>query len=105
MEETLKTQMLARPRKLMWVNLKGHNGTDGNEEADGREKQEVEMGWRMYSPDIATPVGIKQAHPMHPKAPAHMRWSTRAMKGLVYMGRLTNPRPLSLVLESPKPLF
>jgi len=24
-------------------------------------------------------------HLMHPKAPAHLRWSPRAIKGLVYM--------------------
>jgi len=32
------------------------------------------LGGEMYEPDIATPAGIKQAYPMHPKAPAHMRW-------------------------------
>jgi len=34
---------------------------------------------------IATPRGIKQEFPVFPKAPAHLRWSSRAVKGLVYM--------------------
>jgi len=59
----------------MWV--KEHQGIDGNEVADQRAKQEVEMGWRMHNPDIATPAGIWQAHPMHHKAPAHMRWAPK----------------------------
>jgi len=57
----------------------------GNEEADRRAKIEVEMGWRMLKPDVVTPAGIRQAHPLHPKAPTHLRWSTKAIKGLVYM--------------------
>jgi len=28
---------------------------------------------------------IKQAYPLHPKAPAHIKWATRAIKDLVYM--------------------
>jgi len=56
-----------------------------NEKADQRAREEVEMGWRMGRPDIATPAGIKQAYPIHPRALPHMRWSTRAIKGLVYM--------------------
>ena len=43
------------------------------------------MGWGMNRPDVATPAGVKQAHPLHPKAPKHIRWSTKAMKWLVYM--------------------
>jgi len=27
------------------------------------------MGWRMGKPDIATPAGVKQAYPLHPRAP------------------------------------
>jgi len=42
------------------------------------------MGWRLHAPDM-TPAGIKQAYPMHPKAPAHIRWTLRAIRGLVYM--------------------
>jgi len=30
-------------------------------------------------------VGIKQEFPIFPTAPAHFRWSARAVKGLVYM--------------------
>jgi len=58
---------------------------EGNERADRRAKEEVEMGWRMGRPDIVTPAGIKQDYPIHPKAPQHMEWSVRAIKGLVYM--------------------
>jgi len=35
----------------MWV--KGHDGVEGNETADARARQEVEMGKRMHWPDIA----------------------------------------------------
>jgi len=43
------------------------------------------MGWRMHEPDSAIPAGIKHVHSMHPKVPPHMRWSSRAIKGPVYM--------------------
>jgi len=43
------------------------------------------MGWRLQKTEIATPAGIKQEHPLHPKAPAHRRWSPRAIKGLGYI--------------------
>ena len=38
----------------------------------------------MHQPDIATPAGTKQAYHIHPKAPGHLRWSTRAIRRLVY---------------------
>jgi len=82
-EEALKKQMQERSGVLMWV--KGHSGEVRNEEADRRAKMEVEMGWRMQKPDIVTPAGIRQAHPLHPKAPAHLRWSTKAIRGLIYI--------------------
>ena len=88
-EEELKKRMQERPRRLMWI--RGHQGTTGNEEADKRANLEVEMGRRMHQPDIATPAGIKRAYHIHPKAPAHLRWSTRAIKGLAYMD--TDKRP------------
>jgi len=50
----------------MWV--RGHQGEEGNEKADRRAKLEVEMGWKLHEPDIATPAGIKQVYPIHPKA-------------------------------------
>jgi len=77
------TQMQQRPRPLMWV--KGHQGERGNEEADSRAREEGEMGWRLQKTVIATPAGIRQEYPIFPKAPAHLRWSPRALKGLVYM--------------------
>ena len=69
----------------MLMCVKGHDEVAGNEEADRRAKREVELGWRMLRPDIVTPVGIRQARLLHPKAPAHMRWSTKPIKGLVDM--------------------
>jgi len=50
----------------MWV--RGHQGEEGNEEADKMAKREVLMRQRMHKPDIATPAGIPQAHPIHPMA-------------------------------------
>jgi len=55
---------------LMWV--KSHSRVARNEEADSRAKKEVEMGWHIQQLDIVTPAGIRQAHPLHPKAPAHL---------------------------------
>jgi len=66
----------------MWV--KGYQGEAGNEAADRKAKEEVEMGWQMHKPDILTPVGIREAHPLHPRV-AYMRWSTKAIKDLVYI--------------------
>jgi len=67
----------------MWV--KGHQGERGNEEADRRANFEVEMGWRMHKTAIATLAGIKQEFPIYPKAPAHLKWSAKAVKGRVYV--------------------
>jgi len=41
----------------------------------------------MHMPDIITPAGIRQAHPVriHPKAPAHLKWSREAVRGLTYV--------------------
>lgn len=69
-EEKLVAQMAERPRQLMWV--RGHQVEAGNEEADRMAKREVKMGERMHKPDIATPAGIGQAYPLHPKAPPHL---------------------------------
>jgi len=68
-EERLVQQMTERTRTLMWV--KGHSGVEGNEKADRRAKEEVEMGERMHKPDIVTPAGIRQAFRPHEKAPRH----------------------------------
>jgi len=75
--------MIERPRTLMWV--KGHGGVEGNEAADARAKKEVAMGERMHWPDKATLAGIRQAYPLHTKAPPHLRWSTQAIRGLTYL--------------------
>jgi len=75
-EEKLVGQMMERPRRLMWV--RGHTGSgiEGNEALDRRAKMEVQMGKRMHLPDIATAAGIRQAFPLHPKAPAHLSRDT-----------------------------
>jgi len=59
--------MIERPRELMW--MRGHQGEEGNEEADKRAEMEVEMGRRVGGADIATPAGIRQEFPIHPKGP------------------------------------
>ena len=63
----------------------GHDGTSGNEEADRQARREVDMGYRLQKPDIATPAGIKSEFPLYPKAPKHLGWRPRAIKGLVHM--------------------
>jgi len=82
-EERLVRQMAEKPRALMWV--KGHSGVGGNEEADGRAKREVWMGERMHWPDIVTPAGIRQAFPLHDRAPGHLQWNRVALRGLTYL--------------------
>ena len=84
-EERLASQMIERPRTLMWV--KGHDGVEGNEEADARAKKEVEMGGRMHWPDIVTPAGIRQAYTLHSSVPAHLGWPRQAIRGLTWDGR------------------
>jgi len=60
-------------------------GVRGNEEADRRAGMEVELGWRLQKTVIAMLAGIKQEFPIYPAAPAHMKWTPVAVKGLVYL--------------------
>jgi len=80
-EEELVRQMCEKPRKLMWV--RGHQGVQGNEEADRRAKREVRLGRK--TPGVVTPQGIKQEFPVYPRAPVHFGWSAAALRGLVSM--------------------
>jgi len=59
----------------MWV--KGHNGVQGNEEADEKAKREVKTGKRRKQAGIATPGGIRQGFPIYPRAPTHLSWFIR----------------------------
>ena len=53
-------------KKFVWV--KGHSGIRGNEEADIKAAETVEIGKQLQKPDIATPAGIRQAFPLHRKS-------------------------------------
>ena len=59
----------------MWV--QGHSGVQGNEEADRRAGREVYLGSPTAQPDIATPAGIRQAYPIHPKS-KHLNWNRQS---------------------------
>jgi len=65
--------------------VKGHSGVAGNEAADTRAKKEGWMGMQMLKPEIITPAGIRQAFPLHSRAPHHMRWSRMVLRGLTYL--------------------
>jgi len=67
----------------MWV--KGHDGVEGSEQAGKKAKEGVWIGERMHWPDIVTPAGIRQAYPLHDKAPAHLSWPRQAIRGLTYL--------------------
>jgi len=45
-------------------------------------KEEAWMGERMHKPAIITPAGIRQAFPLHARAPDHLKWSSMALRGL-----------------------
>ena len=82
-EERLVGQMQERLRTLMRV--KGHQGVQGNEEADERARREVKAGRRQAAGGGSNSRGIKQEFPIYPQAPAHLGWSPAALKGLVYI--------------------
>lgn len=46
---------------------------------------EVVWGWRLQKTVLVTPAGIKQELPTYPKVPAYLRWSSKVVKGLVYI--------------------
>ena len=45
----------------------------------------MDMGYRLQKTVLATPAGIKSEFPIYPKAPKHIGWKVRAVKGLVHM--------------------
>jgi len=80
--------MQQRPRTLMWV--RGHQGEKGNEEADRRAREEVEGRGRDGMEATEKCGGYAswdqtRASHISQGATAHLRWSRRALKGLVYM--------------------
>jgi len=84
-EEELKAQMVARPRALMWV--KGHNGVEGNEQTDAKAREGRYWGGGWGARTSQRRWGLDKLIRFAPnfKAPLHMRWPSRAVKGLVYM--------------------
>jgi len=54
----------------MWV--KGHNGHQGNEQADNKAKETVMVGRRMHKPGIEIPGGTKQSPQTH-NNPRHIQ--------------------------------
>jgi len=48
-------------------------------------RQRVAGRKRKYRGDIVTPAGIRQAFPLHSKAPDHLKWSRVALRGLTYL--------------------
>ena len=71
--------------------VKGHDGVEGNELADNGAKWEIWMGERMHKPDIVILAGIRQAYPLHSKAPDHLSWSRQAIRDLTYLETDKNP--------------
>jgi len=65
--------------------VKGHDGVEGNEQADERAKREVWIGERMHWSDIVTPAAIRQAYTLHARAPAHLSWPRQALRRLTYL--------------------
>jgi len=51
------------------------------------------MGELMHTTDIATPAGIRQAHPIHSKAPWHLGWGRQVLRGLTYIVTDKGPQP------------
>ena len=57
----------------------------GGERGGGRQGEGGSMVGREDTHLTVTPAGIRQAFPLHPKAPAHLKWARDAIKWLTYL--------------------
>jgi len=69
--------------ELLWV--RGHQGTEDNEEADYRAKIAAKSGRLMNQPSIATPAGIRQTFKLYQPSTQARWWYKDTLKGLTYI--------------------